>query len=128
LQLDKTELALQNNTHQTIKILVHYDTLFFSDGMLRRHIVEQQKEKLNSTDNIFLCDIGEFEWFISVLNKSEVEAELIIDNKIKTQHNPKEGIEFSQIIPRITKTGNTYNNQVLNHLENYFPGLEREVT
>lgn len=128
LQLDKTEQVYADTKHRSIKLLVHYDTLFFSDGTLRPFIVEQLKEKLNNTKNVFLCDIGEFEWFISVLNKSEAEAELIIDNKIETQDNPKEGIEFSQIIPRISKTGNTYNNQVLNHLENYFPGLEREVT
>jgi len=127
LQLDKTEQAYPTSDLKTIKILVHYDTLFFSDGTLRPFIIKQLQEKLNNTKNIFLCDIGEFEWFISVMNKSEAEAELIIDKKIETQHNPKEGIEFSQIIPRITKTGNTYNNQVLNHLGKYFPGLPHQV-
>jgi len=127
LQLDNTERAYPDTNHITIKILVHYETLFFSDGMLRPFIIEQLREKLNTTKNIFLCDIGEFEWFISVMSASEAEAELIIDKKIATQDNPKEGIEFSQIIPEISKTGNTYNNQFLNHLGKYFPGLPHQV-
>lgn len=125
LQLDKTEYDHPDSHRKTIKILVHYDTLYISDGVLRPLAVEQQKNRLINTNNIFFCDIGEFEWFISVLNKSEAEAELILDKKIETQDDPKEGIEFSQIIPRISKTGNTYNNQVLDHWGKHLPGLQR---
>lgn len=125
LQLDETEKAYPDIHHQTIKLLVHYETLFISDGVLRPYIIAQKREKLNSTNNIFFCDIGEFEWFISVMSKSEYEAELIIDNKIETQHDSKEGIEFSQIIPRISKTGNIYNNQILDHWGKHLPGLQR---
>ena len=124
-QLNTTEKDYPDSQHQTIKILVHYETLFFSDGTLRTFIIERNKEILSNTNNIFFCDVGEFEWFISVMGKSESEAELIIDKKIETQHSPQEGIEFSQIIPRISKTGNTYNNQVLDHWGKHLPGLQR---
>jgi hypothetical protein len=125
LQLDKTEYDYPDSHRKTIKILVHYDTLYISDGALRPLAVEQQKNRLINTNNIFFCDIGEFEWFISVMNHSEAEAELILDKKIETQDDPKEGIEFSQIIPRISKIGNTYNNQVLDHWGKHLPGLQR---
>ena len=35
IQLDSTVLAYPDNSRTTVKLLVHYDTLYFSDGVLR---------------------------------------------------------------------------------------------
>jgi hypothetical protein len=123
LQLDSTAQAYPETTRTTIKLLVHYETFYVSDGILRPLVVDAIKEKLTNTEHVYFCDIGEFEWFISILGDSESVAESILAAKIDTQL--AEGREFSQIIPRITDTGNLYINKTLNHWDTYIPGLTR---
>jgi len=123
LQLDSTAQAYPETRRTTIKLLVHYETFYISDGILRPLVVDTIKEKLTNTEHVYFCDIGEFEWFISILGDSESVAESVLAAKINTQL--AEGREFSQIIPRITDTGNLYINKTLNHWDTYIPGLKR---
>lgn len=123
LQLDSTVQAYPDPTRTTIKLLVHYETFYLSDGVLRPLVVDAIREKLTDTERVYFCDIGEFEWFISLLGDSESVAESVLAAKIDAESQPAAGRDFSQIIPRITDTGNLYINKTLNHWDTYIPGL-----
>ena len=125
LQLDSTAQAYPETTRTTIKLLVHYETFYISDGLLRPIVIEAIKEKLTNTEHVYFCDIGEFEWFISILGDSESVAESILAAKIDMESQPAAGREFSQVIPQITDIGNLYINKTLNHWDTYIPGLKR---
>lgn len=125
LQLDSTDQAYPDTTRTTIKLIVHYETFYVSDGLLRPIVVDAVKEKLTNTEHVYFCDIGEFEWFISLLGDSESIAESILAAKIDVESQPAAGREFSQVIPRITDIGNLYINRTLNHWDTYIPGLKR---
>jgi hypothetical protein len=125
LQLDSTAQAFPEPSRTTIKLLVHYETFYLSDGLLRPHVIDAIKGKLTNTEHVYFCDIGEFEWFISLLQDSEALAERILAAKIDT--NFAEGREFSQVIPRITDIGNRYIKNTLNHWDNYIPGLSNKA-
>ena len=125
LQLDETERAYPDPSRATTKFLVHYDSLFVADGLIRPAAVERRASELASTENLFFCDIEEFEWFISVLGQSEQEAESILDTKITTQHNPAIGIELHQVIPQHSTTANRHNHVHLAHWDNFLPKLHR---
>lgn len=125
LQLDSTAQAFPETTRTTIKLIVHYETFYVSDGLVRPIVVDAVKEKLTNTEHVYFCDIGEFEWFISLLGDSESIAESILAAKIDVESQPAAGREFSQVIPRITDIGNLYINRTLNHWDTYIPGLKR---
>ena len=125
LQLDSTAQAYPDATRTIIKLIVHYETFHLSDTLLRPIVVDAVKEKLTNTEHVYFCDIGEFEWFISILGDSESVAESILAAKIDVESQPAAGREFSQVIPRITDIGNLYINKSLNHWDTYIPGLKR---
>jgi hypothetical protein len=125
LQLDSTAQAFPDTARTTIKLIVHYETFYISDGLIRPMVVDAIKEKLSNTDHVYFCDIDEFEWFISILGDSESVAESVLAAKIGVEPQPAAGREFSQVIPRITDIGNLYINKTLNHWDNYIPGLLR---
>jgi len=125
VQLDETEERHPDNERETVKFLVHYDTFFVSDGILRPEAIALKQNELRSTRNLFFCDIGEFEWLMSVLASSVDSFENIIRAKIDKQDSAAEGIELSQIIPKHSPIGNTYNHQNLNHWETFLPNLRQ---
>jgi hypothetical protein len=125
IQLDSTVLAYPDNSRTTVKLLVHYDTLYFSDGVLRPLVVESIQNKLWSDGPVYFCNIGEFEWIISLLGTSESIAESIMDAKSRMESQPAAGREFEQVIPQVTDTGNLYVYETLNHFDAYLPGLKR---
>jgi len=125
LQLDSTTQAYPDATRTTIKLIVHYETFYLSDTLLRPIVVDALKEKLTNTEHVYFCDIGEFEWFISILGSSESVADSVLDAKIDMETKPADGREFSQVIPRITDIGNLYIRKTLTHWDTYIPGLQR---
>jgi len=122
-QLDSTAQAYPDSGRTTIKLLVHFEALYFSDGVLRPLIVQTVKDKLMETERLYFCDIGEFEWFISLLGYSESVAESVLAAKINMESQPGAGREFAQVIPQITDIGNLYMYKTLNHWDAYIPGL-----
>lgn len=126
-QLDETEKRHSDPERESIKLLVHYDPYFVSDGVLRSAAVKLVGPELFSTENIFFCDVGEFEWLISVLHESVAEFEAIMRTKVTKQHSPNEGIELAQIIPGETEIGNTYSHVELDHWHGLLPALTKRA-
>ncbi len=123
LQLDSTTKAYPETARTDIKLLVHYETFHLSDGVLRPLVVNAVRNQIANDEYIYFCDIGEFEWFISLLRESEAVAEKILAAKIDLESQPGAGRQFGQIIPRFTSTGNLYIHRTLNYWHTYIPGL-----
>jgi len=120
IQLDSTAQAYQGSSKTTIKLLVHFEVLYFSDGVLRPMVVQAVRNQLTDNKNIYFCDIGEFEWFISLLGRSESVAESVLEAKIGAESQPGTGREFAQIIPQVTDISNLYMDTTLNYWDTYW--------
>jgi len=123
LQLDSTEQAYPDPSRTTIKLLVHYETLYTSDGALRPMVVESVAGQLKNANNVYFCDIGEFEWLVCIAGASESAAENVLAAKIAAEVHPELGREFTQVIPRVTELANTYIMKHIDHWASYIPGL-----
>lgn len=127
LQLDETEARDPDHDRETVKIVVHYEPYFVSDGLLRPRALESVRHLVRSDRNVFFCDIDDFELLFSVLERSVETYERILALKIETQHDPNRGIEFSQLIQEITDLPNVFNQKQLGHWHSYLPGLRDHV-
>jgi hypothetical protein len=125
-QLDSTAQAYPDSGRTTVKLLVHFEALYFSDGVLRPMIVKTDKNRRTVTEHLYFCDIGEFEWLMSLLGYSEPVAERVLAAKIKLESQPGAGTEFAQVIPQITNIGNLYMDKILDHWNTYIPGLAQK--
>ena len=124
IQLDSTEQAYPDPSKTTIKLLVHYETLYTSDGVLRPMVVERVAGQVKNTNNLYFCDIGEFEWLVCIAGASESAAEDVLAAKIAAEPQPGAGREFAQVIPRVTDLANTYILKHIDHWGDYIPGLK----
>ncbi len=121
-QLDATEKRYKESKRITIKILIHYETFHISDGVLRPIVVSKVAPKLNSTERIFFCDVGEFELLIGILGEQVDKAEAILESKILLEKEPvNRGREFKQVISETVKAKNKYVQSAINHWDHYFP-------
>jgi hypothetical protein len=125
VQLDSTAQAYPDLSRTTIKLLVHYETLYLSDGALRPLVVQTIAGQLSNTSHLYFCDVGEFEWFVSVLGASESIAEDVLATKLATESRPAAGRDFAQVIPRVTDLTNTYILKHVDHWATYLPELDR---
>lgn len=123
LQLDSTVQQYPEPARTTIKLLVHYETFYLSDGVLRPLVLDALGDRITDHEHIYFCDIGEFEWFISLLGESDSVAESVLSAKIGMEYQLGAGREFGQVIPKVIDTGNFYIQKTLNHWNTYIPGL-----
>lgn len=121
-QLDETENRYPDCSRITLKLLLHYETFYVSDGALRPVVVSIASPKLHSTERIFFCDISEFEWLISLLAHQPSYLEAIMDEKLRLEQEPvNRGREFGQLIPRIVREDIKNMSIGFNHWESYLP-------
>lgn len=125
-QLDDTE-QMNPDPRITIKLLVHYETLYLSDGILRPATILEITPPLTSTERIFFMDISELEWLVAVMGNDQSAAESIIEKKLERESSPSEGREFYQVIPLVTEIKNTYVMDKIDHWHNYIPGLGERI-
>jgi hypothetical protein len=125
LQLDSTEQAYPDPSRTTIKLLVHYETLYTSDAVLRPMVIESVIRQLKNPNNLYFCDIGEFEWLVCIAGASESTAEDVLAAKIAAEVHPELGREFAQVIPRVTELANTYILKSIDHWGSYIPALKQ---
>ena len=119
VQLDSTE-RLYSDKRITIKLLLHYETFHFTDATLRPIAVKAVADKISSTERIHFINIGEFEWFIGLIGTNSPIADKVMDLKIDTERDsPGSGIEFEQIIPKVTDVKNEYIFNKIDHWSNY---------
>lgn len=119
VQLDSTE-RLYSDKRITIKLLLHYETFHFTDATLRPIAVKAVADKISSTERIHFINIGEFEWFIGLIGTNSPIADKVMDLKIDTERDsPGSGIEFEQIIPKVTDIRNEYIFNKIDHWSNY---------
>src|SRR5271157_4835688 len=97
-QLDATEFRYPS-TKASLKLLLHYETLYFSDGILRATVLSRIAPTLHTSEKIFFLDIDEFERLVALIGLDEAVAESILDEKLRREHGPlSAGREFSQVI------------------------------
>jgi hypothetical protein len=126
-QLDATEQA-KPDARITIKLLVHYETLYFSDGVLRPATLLQIGSHLASSERIFFLDISEFEWLVSIIGRDESVGQAVIDRKLQREAEPLGlGREFHQVIPLVTEMKNQYVYEKIDHWHNYIPNLSDRI-
>jgi len=125
-QLDDTE-QMNLDSRITIKLLVHYETLYLSDGILRPATILEMTPPLASTERIFFMDISELEWLVAVMGNDQSAAEAVIEKKLERESSPGEGREFYQVIPLVTEIKNTYVMDKIDHWHNYIPGLDERI-
>lgn len=122
-QLDATEQA-KPDPRVTIKLLVHYETLHLSDGVLRPATLLRMGSSLVSRERIFFLDIFEFEWLVSIIGNDQSVGEAVIERKLQRETEPIGlGREFYQVIPLVTEMKNTYVYDNIDHWHSYIPGL-----
>ena len=121
-QLDETEINFGDNNRITLKILLHFETIYISDGALRPQVVASVGSKIKTSERIFFCDISELEILVGILATDANKADDILDKKLLIEPEPfNVGKEFNQIISTIFKTENKYVRGVINHWVQYFP-------
>ncbi|MGA2379944.1 MAG: hypothetical protein ABSG85_11620 [Spirochaetia bacterium] len=125
-QLDVTE-QMNSDSRVTIKLLVHYETLYLSDGILRPATILEMTPPLASNERIFFLDISEFEWLVSIVGQDQTIAEAVIEKKLERESSPGAGREFYQVIPLVTEIKNTYVMDKIDHWHSYIPGLSERI-
>ena len=95
------------------------------DAVVNAFRVERVAGQVMNTNNLYFCDIGEFEWLVCIAGVSESVAEDVISAKIAAESQPGAGREFAQVIPRITNLANTYILEQIDHWGSYIPGLKQ---
>ncbi len=123
-QLDSTEHRYADS-RITIKLLLHYETLYFSDGVLRRSVVSKVSSSLHSSERLFFLDIDEFEWLIAIIGLDKEIGDRILDEKLRRESGqPGISHEFSGIIPSITGIENVYMLHAIDHWTDYIKNSE----
>jgi hypothetical protein len=121
-QLDATAMVIGDHNH-TLKILVHYEPLFISDGVLRPLAVQECYTDLNSTERIFFSDLEDIEFLFQVMCDSPSVAQKVLLEKLylETQdEGTARGKEFNQIIHRNTEPMvNRFLNKHIDHYSSY---------
>jgi len=121
-QLDATAEVVGDYDH-TLKILVHYEPLFISDGVLRPLAVRNCQKELRSTERIFFSDLEDIEQLFQIMSDSPAVAQAVLLEKLylETQDNgAAQGKEFNQIIQRHKKIEvNRFVNNHIDHYSNY---------
>lgn len=124
-QLDATAKVVGDHGH-TLKILVHYEPFFISDGILRPLAVRNCYKELSSKERIFFSDLEDIEYLFQIMCDLPAVAQAVLLEKLylEAQNNGvAQGKEFNQIIQRHTDLGrNRFVNDHINHYSNYiFP-------
>lgn len=118
-QLDATAAAIGDHNH-TLKILVHYEPFFISDGVLRPLAVKGCEKELGSKKRIFFSDLEDIESLFQVMCDSPAVAETILLEKLHLEtkiDGAAQGREFNQVIQRHVKI--EANRFVINHIDHY---------
>jgi hypothetical protein len=128
-QLDATAHTIGD--HQgLIKILVHYEPLFVSDGVLRPLAVQQCSDELFSKDRVFFSDLEDMEALNQIMHDMPTVADAVLQEKIdleSRQDGAALGKEFHHVIQRhIRPELNKFVHRNLDHYHTYiFPDRER---
>ncbi|MGA2766011.1 MAG: hypothetical protein ABSG17_21940 [Spirochaetia bacterium] len=125
IQLDQTAQAIGDGP-TPLKILVHYEPLFISDGVLRPLAVDQCASRLSSTERIFFSDLEDIENLFQLMHDAPTVAEVVIREKMDMESRPDAaaiGREFRQVLQRHAEIKvNRFVHERINHYSTYvFP-------
>lgn len=125
-QLDATTRTVGDHD-RLLKILVHYEPLFVSDGVLRPLAVEMCADELATQARIFFCDLEDIESMFQVMHDTPDIAQAVFAEKLDLECR-KEGAalgkEFNQVIARHSAQGTTrFVHDEIDHFSRYIsPG------
>ncbi|WP_319201363.1 hypothetical protein [uncultured Ilyobacter sp.] len=120
-QLDSGEKVYENGK-QTIKIIVHFETLYVSE-LLKEPLLRIPKLNPSKYENLFFASMDELEILIDLLNKNEKLFEKIIEEKLRVEKesNLQDGRSFDKIFEKYDINENNY----INTLENNLPFFDK---
>jgi len=115
----------------TLKILVHYEPLFISDGVLRPLAVRNCTTELRSQERIFFSDLEDIESLFQIMCDLPALTQTVLLEKLSLEardDGAAQGREFHQIIERHTEPRvNRFVNDHIDHYSNYiFPDNARD--
>ncbi len=100
IQLDSTEVKYPSNK-VTLKILLHYDLMNISNGIIKDHIMERLSKNLRSTNDIYFMDITSFERLLQIYKTNIELFEIILkEKKENSDGTSKSGFEYEQILDK----------------------------
>lgn len=128
-QLDATAHIIGDH-EGLMKILIHYEPLFVSDGVLRPLAVQQCSDELFSKDRVFFCDLEDMETLCQIMHDMPSVAEAVLREKMDLESREDGaalGKEFNQIIKRhVRPEVNRFIHRNIDHYHTYiFPDRER---
>jgi hypothetical protein len=124
LQLNSASLHLEGNSRRIIKLVLHFEKLYFKESNIKREIESLCKGEVKDLSNYFLIDTEEFEKLIQVLSEKEELFNQIVERKVEYEQSPPPpsfGIDFENIIRDTVKWQEI---KFLEEYKKYFPGNE----
>ncbi|MDQ7838392.1 MAG: hypothetical protein RDU59_07850 [Thermodesulfobacteriota bacterium] len=118
-QLDATAADIGDHDH-VLKILVHYEPLFVSDGVLRPLAIRDCSKELVSQERVFFSDLEDIESLFQVMYDAPTVAQAILRGKLDLEtrdDGAARGREFHQVIQRNTEP--EVNRFVHHHIDHY---------
>ena len=100
VQLDNTDKGLREKKRITIKLILHFEKLFFKESFIKKRLrlLGKDTEELK---RYYLIDTEEFEQLIQELSDDPQSFEAIMDEKIEFEDNPpppQYGQDFHHIL------------------------------
>jgi len=86
-QLDNTDKSLKEKKRVTIKLILHFEKLFFKESFIKKRLCLPGKDS-EELKRYYLIDTEEFEQLIQTLSDDPRSFEFIMDEKIKFENNP----------------------------------------
>ena len=127
VQLANTEAKLTTDGKQVIKLILHFESLYFKENYIKPEIKKLLMADGISLNKFFLIDTHEFERLIQVLSRDEDAFNTIINTKIGYEDNPPpptDGLDFYDVIPKINGWKEI---EFLEQYKHVFDALVREL-
>ena len=100
VQLDNTDKGLREKKPITIKLILHFEKLFFKESFIKKRLRLPGKDT-EELKRYYLIDTEEFEQLIQELSDDPTSFEAIMDEKIQFEDNPpppQYGQDFHHIL------------------------------
>ncbi|GEM_PF-2289474 len=102
-QLFNTDASLKKDRKASIKLILHFETMYFKEAFIKAELVRMNGGDKNLLKHYFLVDTKEFEVLIQLLSEDPGKAEEIIRTKIDYEINPPPpaaGLDFFDVIEK----------------------------
>jgi len=117
-QLNNTISILRGDKRKIIKIILHFEKIYFKEVLIKEKLTEQCKGEFESLKRYYMVDTDEFELLIDTMSKDINMFYNILEKKIEYEDNPPPpvvGQDFRHVINVFIK------DKKIDFLEKYRP-------